>query len=181
MTLVEEHFWDFSQFGYGVYGSLTYNDYLYLYAQAPSGGIALAKVPTDSVEDKSTYQYYNNNAWSTEMPANVNATSAYLTHPGAGGQGTYFYSGYFSCFVWMGQPSESIAPDLWVSISPAPEGPWIEPYFLHAFPDGTGTFGGYSLQAHPDLVQDPKSNVMYITYTKVDKDYATPLYQLDFD
>jgi hypothetical protein len=180
VILVDEEFWALNEFAYGTYGTIAYNDYIYLYADSPSHDKALARVPYTSVENKSTYQYYVNNTWVNDKPIDNTVQAAFLNHPGAGGQGTYFYSEYLGCFVWIGQDWQSIVPDFYISTAPAPEGPWIEPYLLVSLPDGSAGFGGYTLQAHPGLVGDSKMNLMYVSYTKVDKHYSTPLYQLEF-
>nr|XP_031857870.1 uncharacterized protein CI109_006742 [Kwoniella shandongensis]KAA5524942.1 hypothetical protein CI109_006742 [Kwoniella shandongensis] len=186
VSLVEEKFWALNTFAYGDYGTVTHDGYMYLYAETSAYKIALAKVPLSSVEDKTKYQYYVGGQWSSTPPANVNDTSAYLDHPGAGGQGTYYYSELWQSFVWLGQPAASIDPDLYISTAPAPEGPWIEPYLLQTFPDGNYTLGAYSFQAHPALLKDTSSNQMYMTYTKNEAwgdnfaVYTTPLYFLEF-
>jgi hypothetical protein len=187
VTLVEEQFWDLNSFAYGDYGTVTSDGYLYLYAETSNYKIALAKVPLGSVEDKSTYQYFVNGVWGQTRPANVNDTSAYLDHPGAGGQGTYFYSEYYGCFVWLGQTAGSIESDLYVSTAPAPEGPWIDPYIIHTFPDGNYTLGAYSFQAHPGLLDNTSTDQMYITYNKNIAlgdnfaVYTSPLYLVNFN
>lgn len=186
VTLVNQNFWGLNEFAYGDYGVMTHDNTLYLYAETSQYKIALAKVPTSSVEDSSAYQFYVDGTWSSSKPANVNVTGAYLDHPGAGGQGTYFYSEYYNTFVWLGQAAASVSPELYVSTAPAPEGPWIEPYLLHTFPSGNYTLGAYSFQAHPALVSDLSSNEMYVSYTKNNAlgdnfaVYETPLYKVEF-
>lgn len=187
VTLVDEEFWDLNHFAYGDYGTVMNNGYLYLYAETSTYKVALAKVPVGSVEDITAYQYYVDGNWVDTQPANVNDTSAYLEHPGAGGQGTYYYSQYHQCFVWLGQAAGSVQPDLYVSTAPAPEGPWIEPYIIHTFPNGNYTLGAYSFQAHPALLDDTSTNQMYITYNKniaLGNNFAvytSPLYLVEFN
>jgi hypothetical protein len=76
---------------------------------------------------------------------------------------------------------------LYVSTAPAPEGPWIEPYIIHTFPNGNYTLGAYSFQAHPALLDDTSTNQMYITYNKniaLGNNFAvytSPLYLVEFN
>ncbi|ORY35082.1 hypothetical protein BCR39DRAFT_516690 [Naematelia encephala] len=99
VSLVDEEFWSLNAFAYGDYGTVTHDGYMYLYAETSAYNIALAKVALGDVEDKTKYQYYVDGNWSSTPPVNVNDTSAYLDHPGAGGQGTYYWSSLWECFV----------------------------------------------------------------------------------
>ena len=136
VSVVNENFWTQGQIGYGDYGNVVMNGTAYLYGQTDAGkGTALAKVPVGSVEDTTQYQYYVNGAWTSTMPG-INDTSAIIANAGAGGQGTFYYSGYFDSYIWIGQQADSNVADFYITSAPDPEGPWIEPYQFYAGANG---------------------------------------------
>ena len=188
VQIVTERFWQENQFAYGDYGTVVHNGWAYLYAQNSKQDVALAKVPVTSYDDQSQFQFWVNGSWSKEVPSSINDTAAYLTNAGAGGQGTYFWSDAWNCFVWLGGPALFPVPTLYVSTAPEPQGPWIEPYAILNVVGGNYTLPAYSFQAHPGLVSNPWSKEMYISYTKVDGYgstdfgiYSQPVYFLQFD
>lgn len=179
VTTVQENFWESTDFPYGPYGGVVSNGYAYIYGQNAAGSVALAKVPVDSVEDKSAYQYYIDETYITSNPG-VNASGINIPNVSAGGQGTFYYSSVWSLFVWIGQASDSVSADFYVTTSPSPEGPWDTPTHFYSATNGNYFLGAYSLQAHPDLLSSSSENAIYLTYTKNDYTnnanyYTTPL------
>lgn len=69
VSIVNDAFWAEGQIGYGDYGHVARGGMAYLYGQTSSGGTTVAKVPVDSVEDHTKYEYYVNGAWTPTMPA----------------------------------------------------------------------------------------------------------------
>lgn len=181
VAVVDEEFWAEHEIGYGDYGNVVRDGVAYLYGQTNAEqGTTLAKVPVESVEDRSQYQYFVNGAWTSTMPG-INDTSAIIPNAGAGGQGTFYYSDYFSSYIWIGQPAMSGTADFMLTTAPAPEGPWIEPYQIYQGANGDSEIaGGYTLQAHPALLKSADQNGIYITWTQQYEaetygGYVTPL------
>ena len=180
VEVVQEEFWAQDQFAYGVYGNIVTNDTAFLYAQSSSGTIALAKVPVNSVEDKSTYQYWANNAWTDSAPT-LNQTGVHIDSTG-GGQGTFYFSEIWNSYVWLGQPGDSVAAEFQVTTAPSPDGPWIQPQLILSVEPGNSSIPTYSMQAHPSLVSDPTVNDIYVSYTKSDVGmYTTPVYRIEWE
>lgn len=184
VSVVKENFWKRGEIGYGDYGNVVRDGIAYLYGQTDTPlGASLAKVPVDSVEDTTKYKYYVSGKWTTTRPG-INDTDAIISNAGAGGQGTFYYSDYFSSYVWIGQAANSASADFYITTAPSPEGPWIEPYQIYKGANGDNAIaGGYSLQAHPSLLKTPDQNGIYITWTQqFDPDtygaYITPLVYL---
>lgn len=182
--LVNETFWGDDVLLYGTSGNIVRNGTCYLYTEARSGGLALAKVPVGGVEDRSQYNFWVNGAWTTEMP-NINDTSIGIAAT-AGGQGTFYYSDTWESYVWIGQQGGTVDPDFYITTAPNPMGPWIAPqHFLHV-QTGNFTLGAYSMQAHPGLRANPWTNDIYISYTRNDvidnkNLYTQPLYHIEWE
>ena len=174
VSVVDEEFWAEGDIGYGDYGNVVHDGIAYLYGQTDAEkGTVLAKVPADSVEDKSQYQYYVNGDWTSTMPG-IDDTSAIIPNAGAGGQGTFYFSKYFNSFVWIGQTAMSGSADFMLTTAPTPEGLWIEPYLIYSGANGDSSIaGGYTLQAHPALLKSTHQNGIYLTWTQ---QYETTTY-----
>ena len=187
VSIVNENFWAAGQISYGSYGGVVNDGTAYLYGQTDQNkGTTLAKVPAGSITDLSQYQYYVDGAWTSTMPG-INDTSAIITNAGAGGQGTFYYSTYYSSYIWIGQAAISVSADFYITTAPAPEGPWITPYLLYSGANGDSGLGGYSLQANPALLPsgDASENAIYLTWTQDFQTstygaYVTPLVYLTF-
>ncbi|GAB7348938.1 hypothetical protein MBLNU459_g7624t1 [Dothideomycetes sp. NU459] len=183
VTIVDEEFWPNGSIPFGVYGNVVRNGMAYLWGRS-SAGIALARVPTDGVDDICQYEYWVNGAWTSDEPE-FNDTTINIPNVSAGGQGTYYYSDAWQSYVWIGQPGLSIYPDFYITTAPDPTGPWTQPRHFYSAPGGNGTFPGYSLQAHPGL-GSPGGNGIYLTYTRMDVDasgvayYSTPLIEVQW-
>jgi len=173
VTLVAENFYADGQMPYGDYGNVVHNGMCYLYGQA-DGTIALAKVPVGSVEDLSTYKYLVNGAWTSTRPTLGSAGTGISL--GAGGQGTFYYSSVWQCWVWIGG-NKYPGADFYISTAPHPKGPWTDAVNFYTGKDGSKGLGAYSLQAHPAL-GNPGGNGIYISYTKLDSLYSTPLIEV---
>ncbi|KXL50080.1 hypothetical protein M433DRAFT_158342 [Acidomyces richmondensis BFW] len=175
-VLLDEEFWPVNSIQYGNYGFVINNNTAYLYGLLSNkSGVALAMVPIDLIEDKSAYQYYTGSGWSSIAP-DINDTSAAIANAGTMGQGTYYYSDYFSSYIWIGSPYIGGNANFQLTTAPAPEGPWIEPYTIYSGKQGSANLGAYSEQAHPGLSKDfGNGNDIYLTYTMVDSEYITPI------
>ncbi|KAJ5763706.1 hypothetical protein N7533_002387 [Penicillium manginii] len=94
--------------------------------------------------------------------------------------------GQIGSFVWIGQASNSVSADFYITTSPAPEGPWTEPVQFYSGVNGNYSLGAYTLQANPALSL-PDSNEVYLTYTKTDAVgdnvalYTTPLIRVEWE
>ena len=181
VSVVNENFWKRHEIGYGDYGNVVRNGVAYLYGQTDDPlGTALAKVSVDHVEDRSQYEYYVNGKWTKSMPG-INDSASIISNAGDGGQGTFYYSNYFSSYVWIGQAAHSALADFYITTAPAPEGPWIKPYLIYKGTNGDSSIaGGYSLQAHPGLLKSSDQNGIYLTWTEQFENttygaYVTPL------
>ncbi|KAF2168991.1 hypothetical protein M409DRAFT_52967 [Zasmidium cellare ATCC 36951] len=178
VTLVNENFWPAQSIPYGSYGWAISPDgkTAYLYGQLNNGtanlGAALARVPINSIEDKSQYSYYNNGGWSSTAPS-LTSTSARIANAGTNGQGTFYYSSYFSSYMWLGADSINIGSGFYVATAPIPEGPWTSPILFYNGTNGNASLGAYSQQAHPGLTSsNGGGNDIYLTFSKNDKDAA---------
>lgn len=171
-TIVETVFWDSEYVPYGDAGFVVHNGIAYLYG-ASTSGVALAKVPVGSVENKSAYQYYVNGAWTKTLPL-ASASGINLENFGSGGQGTVYYSSHWNSFVWIGG-SEYPGAAMYISTAPHPKGPWTPNTNFWTGPDGDSGLGAYSVQANPAL-GNPKGNGIYVSYTAIDDFTGTSLY-----
>jgi hypothetical protein len=99
VSAVKENFWKRGGIGYGDYGNVVWDGIAYLYGQTDSPtGTALAKAAVEDVEDREQYQYYVDCGWTKQQPG-INDTAAIISNAGAGGQGTFYYSEYFSSYI----------------------------------------------------------------------------------
>lgn len=163
----------------------------YLYGQLNNGtnniGAALARVPIGSIEDKTKYSYYNNGGWSSKKPG-IGDKSALIPNAGTRGQGTFYYSSYYTSYIWIGTYSASgnggVGPGFYVATAPAPEGPWTTPSLFYSGQNGNNSMGlqSYSEQAHPGLTaKNGNGKDIYLTFTQVNeapdgtKEYVTPV------
>ncbi|KAK4500012.1 hypothetical protein PRZ48_008198 [Zasmidium cellare] len=176
VTLVNENFWPANSIPYGDYGWAISPDgkTAYLYGQLSNGtanqGAALARVPIGSIEDKSQYSYYNNGGWSSTAPS-ITSTSARIANAGTMGQGTFYYSSFFSSYLWIGADSINLGSGFYVATAPAPEGPWTSPTLFYNGTNGNAGLGAYSQQAHPGLTSsNGGGNDIYLTFSKNDND-----------
>ncbi|CAH0051728.1 unnamed protein product [Clonostachys solani] len=188
VSIANPEFWPEGSFAYGSYGNVVNDGVAYLYAKADDNGkpIALAKVAADSVEDKSKYQYWVGNSWTSNQPS-ISDSNAHLVNAGAGGQGTYYYYEPWSRYVWIGQAGISISAEFFITTAAEPQGPWSQPTLLYKGVDGNATLPAYSLQAHPTL-RPGSRNEIYLTYSKVDRwdgveldVYSTPLIRIEWE
>lgn len=180
---VNATFFQENQFAYGAAGNIIVDSTAYLWAQSFRGAAtALARVEVSSIEDLSRYEYYVGGAWTSDMPKSVNAKDADLKCT-AGGQGTFYHSDAWSCYVWIGGQGSETDGKFYVSTAPAPEGPWTTPSHFLTVPLGNYTgIPTYGFQAHPDLVPSKSSGDVYISYTKkMTTGYQTPLYLIEWD
>ncbi|ORX35340.1 hypothetical protein BD324DRAFT_652475 [Kockovaella imperatae] len=199
ISLVDEYFWPRGAFAYGDFANVKQqgSDYLYLWGQSspppffnvtanqtqyPPPQVGLARVPIDSTEDKSAYQYYYPaSGWSSTQPL-TNTTSAFVDVGGVGG-GTIIWSDLYQTYLWFSQLQGSGVAELYLTTSTTLEGPWPAATYVATFPQGNSF--AYSLAAHPEMSLLP--NEFYFTYTQqVDYPgttstvYAQPLMKLTF-
>jgi hypothetical protein len=200
--LVNKSFWPENAIPYGNYGTVLSRDKstLYLYGQTGGGmhvRTSLTRVPVSHIEDASAYEFWVSNNWTKDRPS-INQEGTWLIDCNIGGQGTYFFSEVWGCYVWIGG-GPFPGPSFHITTALQPEGPWIQPYKFFEAKDGSADLGAYSvsfldsstyyfvsrcyvlvvwmansvsleqLQAHPDLNADPNDNAVYLTYTKNDK------------
>lgn len=100
-------------------------------------------------------------AWPSSQPA-LGDTAATIDNASAGGQGTYYYSNPWQSYVWIGQATDSVSADFYITTASAPEGPWIEPFKFYSGVDGNYSLGAYTLQANPDLSPPTASVLVYV-------------------
>ncbi|KAI7972216.1 hypothetical protein EIK77_003640 [Talaromyces pinophilus] len=163
---------------YSVYGGVVVDDIAYLYGKNAAGTVGLAQVPAASITDKSACQYYVDGAWTSTIPG-VNDTGVGPTNASAGGQGTYYYSSVWDLYVWIGQAGISVAPDCFITTTPAPEGPWAT---LVKFYSADYISWSYTLQAHPGLLANSSENAIYLSYVVYDSGlYWTPLIYVQWE
>ncbi|RFU72222.1 hypothetical protein TARUN_10038 [Trichoderma arundinaceum] len=183
VTTVDNSFWGEYEIAYGTYGNVVQGEYAYLYGLLFPTGVALARVPVDSIEDEGQYEYYVDGRWTSTKPA-ISDPAAAITNAGTTGQGTFYYSNRAQSYVWIGQGSPSIWADFYITTAPSPEGPWINPYLLYSGPNGDGDLPSYSLQAHPHMLREYDDGI-YLTWTQYFKPstyaaYVTPLAYVSF-
>ena len=186
VSLVDGSFWAQEAIPYGSYGNIIRHGTAYLYGQTSSGTVALAKVPADSVEDKSKYEYFVDGAWTRTAPSKDDP-KANIPLASAGGQGTYYFSEAWQSYVWIGQAAMSVSANFFITTAPDPWGPWQPAKEFYEGENGSAELSAYSLQAHPDMV--PKwENQIYISYTKTDRRegvdfdlYSTPLILVEWE
>ncbi|KAJ6000591.1 hypothetical protein N7481_001000 [Penicillium waksmanii] len=160
--LVNQAFWAENDIPFGTYGGVVQDDIVYIWGQA-TGGLCESRTCTQLDDDAAT-----------------------IENASAGGQGTYYFSNPWKSFVWIGQPSNSVSADFYITTSPAPEGPWTEPVKFYSGANGNYSLGAYTLQANPAFSL-PDSNEIYLTYTKTDAVgdnvalYTTPLILVEWE
>ncbi|KAI5363048.1 hypothetical protein Slin15195_G104250 [Septoria linicola] len=222
VELVAAAFYGENEVAYGRYGSVISKDIAYLYGQTADQQTVLARVAPGKIEDRSAYEYYQTSTqrWVTTAPV-FNASTAtsapsygalestsvpavspskdtqstyIIPNAGFGGQGTFYYSSYFSRFVWIGQSSgmDGMLANFYITTAPSPEGPWTEPTSLFQGESGDHPMAqAYTLQAHPSLLPsgpDVASEAgIYLSWTQqwqettVGSVYVTPLVWLEFE
>jgi hypothetical protein len=191
VTVVDTDFWPKDSIPYGAYGHLLSRDgqTAYLYGMTEQNHITgLARVPLDQIEHKHAYEFYVNGTW-TNTPPSLHDKGIHIRNADAGGQGTYYYSPAWDCYVWIGG-TKFPGAHFYVSTSPEPEGPWTQPEKFYSGPVGNEGLGAYSTVAHPGLVGDGlregKVNGVYLSYTKIDDFgkggvYTTPLVWVEWE
>jgi hypothetical protein len=176
--IVAPHFWKEGEIPYGVYGNLLWEGYAYLYAQV--GDItALARVPAPAIEDRSAYTYFVNNSWTPHLP-NRDTPGLNIEHSNAAGQGTYFFHQPWDSFVWIGGCKFPGAA-MFVCTARNPEGPWREHGVFWEGVGGSAGLPAYSIQAHPGMAREGENNVVWVSYTKTDEVYSTPLVRVEWE
>lgn len=125
VSIANQEFWKQGEFAFGNYGNVVKDGIAYLYAQT-KGVTALAKVPIDQVENRGAYEFWVNGNWTPQVPS-IGQEGVNITNSNAGGQGTYYWSEPWQCFVWIGGcPFPGAAA--FITTAPNPSGPWIEPF-----------------------------------------------------
>ncbi|KAI1821710.1 hypothetical protein F4861DRAFT_532775 [Xylaria intraflava] len=186
VSLVKESFWPDGSIPYGAYGNVIKDGTAYLFGQPSNGMVALARVPSNAIEDQAQYQYWVNGAWTTKMPS-IDDKGAGIPNASAGGQGTYYFSDHWNKWVWIGQAGISVSADFFITTADSITGPWESAANFYKGKNGNFALGAYSLQAHPGLVRaGTSSNEMYISYTKSDTVkgstlYSTPLIHIQWN
>ncbi|KAL7961128.1 hypothetical protein V8C34DRAFT_36392 [Trichoderma compactum] len=183
VSTVDGNFWGEHEIAYGTYGNVVRGGYAYLYGLLHPGGVALARVPADCVENKSQYEYYVDGRWTSTKPA-IDDPAAAVPNAGTTGQGTFYFSDRAQSYVWIGQGGLSVSADFYTTTAPSPEGPWTRPYLLYSGPNGDGDLPSYSLQAHPHMLREYDDGI-YLTWTQYFKPstyaaYVTPLVYVSF-
>lgn len=185
VELINSAFWAENEIPFGTYGGVVREGLVHIWAQGTEGSVNVARVPVANVEDKSKYEYYVGGDWTNAQPALGN-DAATIENASAGGQGTYYFSNPWSSYVWIGQPSNSVSADFYITTAPAPEGPWAKPVHFYSGVNGNYSLGAYTLQANPALSASD-SNEIYLTYTKTDAVgddvalYTTPLIRVEWE
>lgn len=182
MELVNEAIFPQGSFPFGTHGSAVKDGLVFLWGKASNSRIAMARVAVWAVEDASKYEYYVNGRWTSQRP-NIDNAGVEVANSSAGGQGTYFYSPYWKKWVWIGQSNWSISADFFITTADIPEGPWDTPQSFYRGKDGSAPLSAYTLQAHPGmhLAGYHNSNDIFISYTKQDDRYSTPLIRVFFN
>jgi hypothetical protein len=147
-TLVNKTFWPENAIPYGVYGTILSRDKrtLYLYGQTGGGmhvRTSLARVSIESLEDVSQYEYWVGNQWIRDRPA-INQDGTWLIDCNIGGQGTYYFSEVWGCYVWIGG-GPFPGPSFHITTALNPEGPWLQPWKFFEAENGTADLGAYSV------------------------------------
>ena len=104
-TLVNKEFWGADDAPYGAYGGFLHEGKVYLYGQRNDHSVAITRVDSASIEDKSRYEYYVDGGWTSNKPSREDA-AATIPNAGAGGQGTFYYSECAS-YVQLGSSNRS--------------------------------------------------------------------------
>lgn len=182
MTIAKEAIFPQGSFPFGSHGSAVKDGLVFLWGKASNGRIAMARVPTGSVEDASRYEYYVDGRWTSQRPG-IDNKGVEVANSSAGGQGTYFYSPFWKKWVWIGQGFFSVAADFYITTADIPEGPWDTPQNFYKGKNGNQPLSAYTLQAHPgmDLAGYHNRNDIFISYTKTDEVYSTPLIRVFFN
>jgi hypothetical protein len=146
--LVNKSFWPENAIPYGNYGTLLSKDKstLYLYGQTGGGmhvRTSLARVPVSHIEDPSAYEFWVSNSWTKDRPT-INQDGTWLIDCNIGGQGTYFFSELWGCYVWIGG-GPFPGPSFHITTALQPEGPWIQPYKFFEARNGSADLGAYSV------------------------------------
>ncbi|KAM7189448.1 hypothetical protein V8F33_010031 [Rhypophila sp. PSN 637] len=166
---------------FGGFGTLVGTDgYLYLFATitktADSNGVKMARVRQHSFADRSQYQYWNGNSWSSKMPAYADGGAAnifsysqeFLGILYGPGTGDLFYSTYLGQYVLMFQADDpAIDRNVYVSYSAAVDRGWSTPRAIYQ----TSTLpGGYSYSFHAYPNYDSSGRVIPLSWSE----YAPP-------
>lgn len=183
--LINPAFWTENEVPFGTYGGVVKDDLVYIWGKGANSSVNIARVPIVDVEDRAKYEFYVNGDWTTTRPELGDETAA-IENASAGGQGTYYFSNPWKSFVWIGQASNSVSADFYITTAPAPEGPWTKPVQFYSGVNGNYSLGAYTLQANPAL-SSPDANEIYLTYTKTDAVgdnvalYTTPLIHVEWE
>ncbi|KAJ7062680.1 hypothetical protein C8F01DRAFT_1281624 [Mycena amicta] len=165
-TVAMSKFWASNQVGYGSAASVLSGSFIYLYGSTPSGQLAVARSALTgflgALDNKSTYQYYVNGAWTNTAPTTSTAGIALANTRSV--QGTVYFSNKWNSFVWIGGDGFPNA-NFDISTAPLPEGPWTAPTQFYSGTVGNGSLPAYSAVAHPGLT-DGTGNYIFITWTK---------------
>ncbi|KAF8299890.1 hypothetical protein DL93DRAFT_2233881 [Clavulina sp. PMI_390] len=171
VSLDYKTWWGTSDIGYGAYGSVVQGNYAYLFGTTSSNQMALARVNLGSnvftaIETLSQYEYWVNGAWTTTKPS-LTSSGVAISNAFAGGQGTYYYSTYWSSYVWVGGDGYPNA-NFYVTTAPDPTGPWTTPKLFYTGAGGSSTsLPAYSSVAHPELsTVSPSGKELYISWTQ---------------
>ncbi|KAF8316803.1 hypothetical protein DL93DRAFT_715701 [Clavulina sp. PMI_390] len=170
-----QSWWGTNDVGYGAYGSVVQGNYAYLFGTTSSSEMALARVDLSSgvftaIETLSEYEYWVNGAWTTTKPS-LTDSGLGITNAYAGGQGTYFYSTYWSSYVWVGGSAYPGA-NFYITTAPDPTGPWTTPTLFYTGAEGSASsLPAYSCVAHPELsTVSPSGKELYISWTENNSD-----------
>ncbi|KAJ7073864.1 hypothetical protein C8F01DRAFT_971290 [Mycena amicta] len=173
-------FWAEDEVGYGSAANVLSGSFMYLYGTTPSGQLAVARSALTgflgALDNKSTYEYYVNGAWTTTAP--TTSTDGIGLDNTRSAQGTVYFSSKWNSFVWIGGDGFPNA-NFYVSTAPAPEGPWTAPTLFYSGAVGNASLPAYSAVAHPGLT-DGTGNYIFITWTKVTEIYQQPLVRVDW-
>lgn len=183
VEIVDKAFWKEGEIQYGVYGNLIHESYAYLYAQFDTSNesvVALARVPTSQIEYRSSYEYLVNDCWTRDVPSRT-TPGLNIANLNGLGQGTYYFCPAWNSFVWIGG-SKFPGASCYITTAPDPTGPWTEVKKFWEGPSGTADLGAYSIQAHPAMGLGTEGrNWVWITYTKQDHGYSTPLVRVEWE
>ncbi|ORY59112.1 uncharacterized protein BCR38DRAFT_412828 [Pseudomassariella vexata] len=184
VELVNKAFYPVGAVAFGNYGWVISptDGFAYLYGAMKDGKVAVARVDPKRIEDLSAYLYYSSARGWSNTPPSFAETSAAIPNAGSGQQGTYYFSSYFSSYVWIGMQGGDNA-DFYITTAPEPWGPWEPVELLWRAPVGTNKFGlvAYSTQAHPDMSENGgDGRDIYLSYTRIDLTFLTPLYRLQW-
>lgn len=166
-TVLDGNFWKENDIPYGTYGSVLKDGIAYLFAQVGNNVVAVARVLCDYIERKSSYEYWVDGDWTKRKPS-IDDRTIDIGNASAGGQGTFYWSDAWQCFVWIGG-STSPGAHCYISTSPSSTGPWTQPFMFFKGEDGTHPQLAKSVLAHPSLLRDEEdAHGIYVSYTKCD-------------